>query len=166
MGNRINCLHSLRAYIYGLHHAGDRCVHISWYYDSITDQCMHHTRVQCTRHSSVQWFASRVKVFSFFISCRIRYLWEELISGFTGHTYSPIQHHGDVIMSEMAFQITGVSIVCSSVCSDEDQRKHQSSPSLAFVRGIHRGPSEFPHKGPETRKMFQFDDVTILSHLG
>ena len=34
-------------------------------------------------------------------------------------------------------QITGVSIVCSTVCSGGDQRKHQSSSSLAFMRGIH-----------------------------
>ena len=31
-------------------------------------------------------------------------------------------------------QITGVSIVCSTVCSGEDQRKQQSSTSLVFVR--------------------------------
>ena len=42
-----------------------------------------------------------------------------------------------------------------------DQRKHQSSTSLAFVRGIHRGPMNSPHKGPVTRKMFPFDDVIM-----
>ena len=36
----------------------------------------------------------------------------------------------------MASQITGVSIVCSPVCSGANQRKHQSSASLTFVRGI------------------------------
>ena len=40
------------------------------------------------------------------------------------------------------------------------QRKHQSSPSLAF-RGIHRWPVNFPHKGPVTRKMFPFNDVIM-----
>ena len=35
-----------------------------------------------------------------------------------------------------------------------DQRKHQSSASLAFVRGIHRWPVNSPHKWPEKRKMF------------
>ena len=40
-----------------------------------------------------------------------------------------------------------------------DQRKHQSSASLAFVREIHRWPVNFPHKGPITRKMFLFDDA-------
>ena len=47
-------------------------------------------------------------------------------------------HYSDIIMSMMASQITGVSIVCSTVGSGTDQRKHQSSVSLAFVRGIHR----------------------------
>ena len=40
-----------------------------------------------------------------------------------------------------------------------DQRKHQSSSSLAFVWEIHRGPVNSPHKWPVTRKMFPFDDV-------
>ena len=43
-------------------------------------------------------------------------------------------------MSTVASQITGVSIVCSAVCADADQRKHQSSVLLAFLRGIHRSP--------------------------
>ena len=40
-------------------------------------------------------------------------------------------------------------------------RKYQSSASLAFVRGIHRGPVNCPHKWPVTRKMFPFDDVIM-----
>ena len=58
------------------------------------------------------------------------------------------------IMGAMASQITGVSIVCSAVCSGADGRKHQSFASLAFVRLIHRWPVDSPHKGPVTRKMF------------
>ena len=65
----------------------------------------------------------------------------------------------------MACQITGVSIVYSNVCSGADQRKHQSSASLAFVRGIHRWPVNSPQKGPVTRKMFPFDDVIMKSGL-
>ena len=42
------------------------------------------------------------------------------------------------------------------------KKKHQSSPSLAFVREIHRRPANSPHKGPVTRKMFPFDDVIML----
>ena len=47
--------------------------------------------------------------------------------------------------------------------SDADQRKHQSSASLAFVWGIDRGPVNSPHKWPVTRKMFPFDDVIMPS---
>ena len=70
-------------------------------------------------------------------------------------------HYSDVIMNAMTSQITGVSIVCSSVCSGADQREHQSSASLAFVRGVHRQSVDSPHKGPVTRKMFPYDDVII-----
>ena len=49
-------------------------------------------------------------------------------------------HYGDVIMGAIACQITSLTIVYSTVYSDADQKIHQSSASLAFVRGIHRGP--------------------------
>ena len=45
------------------------------------------------------------------------------------------QHYNDVIMGAIAFQITSLTIVYSIVYSDADQRKHQSSASLAFERG-------------------------------
>ena len=73
-------------------------------------------------------------------------------------------HYNDVIMGAIAFQITSLTIVYSIVYSDADQRKHQSSASLAFVRGIHRGPMNSPHKWPVTRKMFPFDDV-IMTYI-
>ena len=47
-------------------------------------------------------------------------------------------HYTDVIMTKMASQITSLTVVYSTVYSDADQRKHQSSASLAFVWGIHR----------------------------
>ena len=50
-------------------------------------------------------------------------------------------------------------IIYSTLCSGVDQRKHQSSASLAFVMGIHRWPVNSPNKGPVTRNMFPFDDV-------
>ena len=64
-------------------------------------------------------------------------------------------------MSMVASQITGVLTVYSMVCSVADQRKHQSSTSLAFLRGIHQWPMNSPHKGPVTRKMFPFDDIIM-----
>ena len=65
-------------------------------------------------------------------------------------------------MSVMASQITRTSIVCSAVCSGANQRKHQSSASLAFVRGIHLWPVDSPNKGPVMGKMFPFDDVIMI----
>ena len=61
-------------------------------------------------------------------------------------------------MGAIASQITSLTIVYSTVYSDADQRKHQSSVSLAFVRGIHRNS---PHKWPVTWKMFPFDEVIM-----
>ena len=57
-------------------------------------------------------------------------------------------------MGAMASQITSLTIVYSTVYSGADQRKHQSSASLAFVRGIHRWLVNSPHKCPVTRKCF------------
>ena len=47
-------------------------------------------------------------------------------------------HYNDVVMDAMSFQITSLTTVYLTVYSGADQRKHQSSASLAFVRGIHR----------------------------
>ena len=63
-------------------------------------------------------------------------------------------NYGDVIMGIMVSQITSLTSVYSTVYSGADQRKHLSSASLAFVRGINRSPVNSPHKGPVTRKMF------------
>ena len=71
-------------------------------------------------------------------------------------------HYSEIIVSMMASQITSLTIVYSTVYSGVDQRKHQSSASLAFVQGIHRWQLNSPHKGPVTRKMFPFDDVIML----
>ena len=74
-----------------------------------------------------------------------------------------IHHDSDVMMGAMASQITSLFIVYSTVYSGSDQRKHQSSASLAIVRGIHRWPVNSPHKRPVTRKMFPFDDVIMMN---
>ena len=70
--------------------------------------------------------------------------------------------YNDVIMSAMASQITSLTTVYSTVYSGADQRKHQSSASLAFARGIHRWPVNSPHKGPVAPKMFPFGDVIMI----
>ena len=93
------------------------------------------------------------------------------LSAWTQTTYHDIYvtlvshvHYSNVIISAMASQITSFTIVYSTVCSGADQRKYQSSASLAFVRGIHRLPVNSPHKDAATRKMFPFDDV-IMIHM-
>ena len=65
-------------------------------------------------------------------------------------------------MSAMASAITSRTIIYSAVYSSADQRKHQSSASLAFVRGIYRWPVNSPHKWPVTRKIVPFDDVIMV----
>ena len=49
--------------------------------------------------------------------------------------------------------------VHSTICSDADQRKHQSFASLAFASGIHWSPVDSPHKGSVTWKIFLVDAV-------
>ena len=63
-------------------------------------------------------------------------------------------HYDDVIMTTMASQITSLTVVYSNVYSDADQRKHQSSASLAFVWGIHRDRWIPRTKGQLRRKCF------------
>ena len=84
------------------------------------------------------------------------------------YMYSPyiLTHYDDVIMTMLASQITSLTVVYSIVYSGVNQRKHQSSASLAFVREIHRGPVNFPHKWPVARKMFPFDDVIMENGPG
>ena len=70
-------------------------------------------------------------------------------------------YYDDIIMSAMASQIISPAIVYSTIYSGTDERKHQGSASLAFVRGIHRWPVNSQHKWSVTRKMFLFDDVIM-----
>ena len=67
--------------------------------------------------------------------------------------------YNDVIMGAMASQITSLTIVCSTVCQGADERKYQSSVSLAFVRGIHRGPWNSP-----TQRDRNAENVSIWRH--
>ena len=74
-----------------------------------------------------------------------------------GHSELINIHYKDIIIS--------LKIVYSTIYSGIDQRKHQSSASLVFVRGIHWWLVHFLHKGPVTRKMFPFDDPHAKRYL-
>ena len=69
-------------------------------------------------------------------------------------------HYSDVIIGAIASQITSLTIVYSTVYSDADQRKHQSSGSLAF----HREPENSPYKWPVTRKYFHLMTSSWYGH--
>ena len=64
----------------------------------------------------------------------------------------------------MVSQIISLTIVYSTFYSGTDQRKHQSSVSQAFVRGIHWSPVNSPHKGPVTQKCFHLMMSSCLGH--
>ena len=63
-------------------------------------------------------------------------------------------HYDDVIITTLASQITSLMVVYSIVSSGVDQRKHQSSASLAFVRGIHQDRWIPRTKGQQRGKCF------------
>ena len=72
-------------------------------------------------------------------------------------------HYNDVIMTTIASQIISLTVVYSTIYSDADQRKHQSSVCVTgFCVGNSPGPVNSPHKWPVTRKMFPFDDFIML----
>ena len=70
-------------------------------------------------------------------------------------------YYSDAIMNALAALINGVPIVYTTVCSGADDRKHQSSASLAFVWGIHWWPVNSSHKRWVTQKRFLSDNVIM-----
>ena len=78
------------------------------------------------------------------------------------HTNLVVQY-SRFLLSVIASQITGVSIVCSAVCSGEDQRNTKALRHCSMLSGIHRSPLDCLHKGAITWKMFPFEDVIMCS---
>ena len=64
--------------------------------------------------------------------------------------------------SAVVWYITNISIGVNKQCAD--QRKHQSSASLALVSRIHQWPVKSQHIRPVTWKMFPFDDVIMRNN--
>ena len=98
---------------------------------------------------------------------RVLAMWlpQSRLTKLNGSEYRQHTNNNTAISFRMASQITSLPIVYSTVYSCADQRKHQSSASLVFVRGILRWPVNFPQKGPVTRKMLPYDDVIMIISL-
>ena len=64
-------------------------------------------------------------------------------------------------LGSMASQSPASRLFTQLLVQGADQTKHQSSASLAFVRGIHWWLVNSPHKGPVMRKRFPFHDVIM-----
>ena len=69
-------------------------------------------------------------------------------------------------MTTMASQITSLTVVYSTVYSDADQRKHQSSASPAFVWGSHRDRWIPRTKGQLRGKCFHLMTSSCVGALG
>ena len=152
--------------------------HITWYPatpDHITIIIHHITSYVISHHTTshhiyVVLFTCSVKC-NFVLASTCVYLFIQMPIPYIRATQSwasavlDVTRYNDTIMTAMTSHITSLTIVCSTVYSGADQRKHQSSASLAFVRGIHLWPVNSPHKGPITRKMIPFDDVVMYAHF-
>ena len=94
---------------------------------------------------------------SFHMLCKIllnTYGFESEVDSFSIENEIFLVHYIDVTMTMMASKITSLTVGYSIVYSGVNQRKHQSSASLAFVRGIHRDRWIPRTKGQSRRKCF------------
>ena len=123
------------------------------------------TNCLASRQQAIAWTNAKLLP-KMFCGVHLREISQEVLMSLIRDMSSDITpHHGDVIMGAMAYRITSLKIVCTTVYSGADQRQHQSSASLAFVRGIHRtGDRWIPRTNQRsvTRKMSPFDDVIML----
>ena len=72
-----------------------------------------------------------------YMRCCGRALGKSTTKSTSENTPMGLIHYNDVIITTMTSQILSLTVVYSTVYSDADQRKHQSSASLACVWGIH-----------------------------
>ena len=120
--------------------------------------------MQTTTSSTISWTESFLKTLLWinwnFLIPTGKSSFAKIINHMNKHQW---WHYTDVIMGAIASPITSLTIVYSTVYSDADQREHQSSASLAFVRGIHRGRHHGIHKRlwATTSKHLTFNDKCI-----
>ena len=94
-------------------------------------------------------------------TCRVLKAVVSLGNGVTHIASRKFFHYADVIMSAMASQITGLTIVYSIFIQAQIKENIKAPRHWPFVWGIHRRPVNSPHKRPVTRKMLPFDDVIM-----
>ena len=120
--------------------------------------------MQTTTSSTISWTESFLKTLLWinwnFLIPTGKSSFAKIINHMNKHQW---WHYTDVIMGAIASPITSLTILYSTVYSDADQREHQSSASLAFVRGIHRGRHHGIHKRlwATTSKHLTFNDKCI-----
>ena len=109
---------------------------LTWYsMENLADQSyLDNSRVRIYSSGAVEW----VQGLRWVTECTMD------LTYFPFDTQVSAIHYSDVIMSAMASQITRLTIVYSIVYSSANQRKHQSSASLAFVWGNSPVTGEFP----------------------
>ena len=102
--------------------------------------------VWCHTEFYIKFHMNEWAFVSVLISCIVKPLGQLHGYSLSQLSFNNIYNYSDVILDTMASQITSLTIVYSTVYSSADQRKHQSSASLAIVRGIHRWPVNSAHK--------------------
>ena len=117
-----------------------RIIKIWWGWDTLDAGSFFKCKNSWKLQHSVVWLGADVVTSRLALPVEIHYL-----------------HYTDVIMGAIASRITSITIFYSTVYSDADQRKHQSSASLALVNS--------PHKWPVTQKVFLFDDVIMRTEI-
>ena len=117
------------------------------------NQSLHWLKTSNISHSQVNYGVSIVRIWKKLYLDRI---WDCTVFPLNWNHDGKIisNHYSDIIMSAMASQITSISIVCLTVCSGTDQRKHQTSASLAFGTGNPPVTSEFPSQRASKAEKF------------
>ena len=119
------------------------------------------TRLQRFNQNILCWMINNKRKLDKFFRKKLTQIFHNIKPQYGNIKLSPRPKNQGRILLVLTSKITSLTIVYSTVYSGADQRKHQSSASLAFVLGIHRWLVNSPHKGPVTRKMFPFDDVIM-----
>ena len=99
-------------------------------------KCFHLMTSSCATLLPVLWEDTCLSQYSLHITEDGCFVTQCFLSSWDDVYIYHVAHYSNGIMDAMTSQITGLTIVYSTVYSGTDQRKHQSSASLAFVRGI------------------------------